>query len=191
MSKNNRDRDMGKAIVLYTSRRGSTKQYAEWIAEDLGCEAVPLDEAGKLDLYEYECIVYGGWIRGSGIVGFDKLSKSLDGELLGRLIVYGTGLADETPENYMQVWGFSIGRLDPQNEHKAVLYILGGRYDPAAVTGFDRILMKIMRRVLLSGSTPDARMQADKVRERIDNGVDLVRRENIDSLVRDARSKLQ
>ena len=34
---------MSKAIVIYTSKRGSTKQYAEWIAEDLGCEAVPFE----------------------------------------------------------------------------------------------------------------------------------------------------
>ena len=26
---------MAKSIVIYTSKRGSTRQYAEWIAEDL------------------------------------------------------------------------------------------------------------------------------------------------------------
>ena len=31
---------MSKAIVIYSSKRGSTKQYAEWIAEDLCCEAI-------------------------------------------------------------------------------------------------------------------------------------------------------
>ena len=75
---------MGKAIVIYTSKRGSTKQYAEWIAEDLGCPALTLDEAKSQDinLYEYDCIIYGGWIRGSGIVDFDKFAKWLDDELM-------------------------------------------------------------------------------------------------------------
>lgn len=182
---------MGRSIVIYTSKRGSTKQYAEWIAEDLGCEAMTLDEAAEkdIDLHEYSCIVYGGWIRGSGIVGFDRFGRWLDDELMRRLIVYGTGFADETAENYAQVWGYSIGKLDPQNENRSILYILGGRYDPASVTGMDSMMMKIMRAVLLSGSTPDARMQANKIKERIDNGVDMVRRENIASLVKDARAK--
>ena len=121
---------------------------------------------------------------------FDKFARLLDDELMKRLIVFGTGFADETPENYMQVWTFSIGKLDPHNENKSILYILGGRYDPAAVTGADRLMMKVMRTVLISGSTPEAKMQADKMRDRIDNGVDMVRRENIDSLVKDARKKL-
>ena len=147
-----------KAIVIYTSRRGSTKQYAEWIAEDLGCEAVSFSDPRMKDinLYEYGCIIYGGWIRGSGIVEFDKFGKILDSELMQRLIVFGVGMADETADNYAQVWGYSIGRLDPKNENRSILYILGGRYDPSAVQGMDKFLMKIMKTVLISGSTPEA-----------------------------------
>ena len=65
--------------------------------------------------------------------------------------------------------------------------VLGlSEYDPAAVTGLDKFLMKTMRAVLLSGSTPDAKSQANMMKERIDNGCDLVKRENITSLVKDA-----
>lgn len=186
---------MSKAIVIYTSRRGSTRQYAEWIADELDCEALPLADiktTGRdaFDLYGYDCIIYGGWIRGSGIVDFDKFSKLLDDELMQRLIVFGVGFADETAENYAQVWGYSIGKIDPKNSNKAILYILGGRYDPSAVTGADKLMMKIMRTVLLSGSTPEAKLQANKIRDRIDNGVDMVSRDNIASLVKDAQKKL-
>lgn len=182
---------MSKSIVIYTSKRGSTKQYAEWIAEDLECRALPLSDAGDINLYEYDCIIYGGWIRGSGIVDFDKFARMLDDELMRRLIVFGVGFADETAENYAQVWGYSIGKIDPKNENKSIMYILGGKYDPSAVTGMDKFMMKIMRSVLLSGSTPEAKVQANKIRDRIDNGIDMVRRENIASLVRDAKKKLK
>ena len=184
---------MKKSIVIYTSKRGSTRQYAEWIAEDLGCEALTLSDALKqgVDLHDHDCVIYGGWIRGSGIVDFDRFSKMLDADIMKNLIVFGTGVADETAENYAQVWGYSIGRIDPKNENGAILYILGGRYVPEQVSGMDGLMMKIMRKVLLSGSTPDARKQADRIRERIDRGVDMVSRDNIASLVKDARKKLQ
>ena len=184
---------MSKAIVIYTSKRGSTKQYAEWIAEDLGCEAIPFEDKRirDINLYEYDCIIYGGWIRGSGIVDFDKFGRFLDQELMQRLLVYGVGMADETADNYAQVWGYSIGKLDPKNENRAILYILGGRYDPASVTGLDKFLMKIMRRVLISGSTAEAKSRAEFMKDRIDNGVDMVFRDNIISLVRDAKKKLE
>ena len=53
------NRIMKKAIVIYTSKRGSTEQYAKWIAEDLGCEAIPLSDPRMKDinLYEYDCII--------------------------------------------------------------------------------------------------------------------------------------
>lgn len=184
---------MKKAIVIYTSKRGSTKQYAEWIAEDLDCEAVPLADPrmSEINLYEYDCIIYGGWIRGSGIVDFDKFGKLIDAELMQRLIVFGVGMADETAENYTQVWGYSIGKLDPKNENRAILYILGGRYDPDAVRGMDKFLMKVMKTVLISGSTPEAKSRANFMKDRIENGVDMVFRDNIQSLVRDAMKKLE
>lgn len=177
--------------MIYTSKRGSTKQYAEWIAEDLGCRALPLSDAFGMDLHGYDCIIYGGWIRGSGIVDFGKFAKMLDEELMDRLIVYGVGFADETAENYAQVWGYSLGKIDPENVHRVMMYILGGRYDPSAVTGLDRFLMKTMRAVLLSGSTTEAKPQANMMKDRIDNGCDLVKRENINSLVKDARKLTQ
>jgi hypothetical protein len=61
---------------------------------------------------------------------------------------------------------------------------------PDEVTGMDKFMMKIMRSVLLSGSTPDAKLQANKIKERIDGGIDMVSRDNISSLVKDARKKL-
>lgn len=178
---------MKKSIVIYTSKKGSTKQYAEWIAEELSGEALPLSDAKGIDLHDYGCIIYGGWIRGSGIVDFDRFARMLDDDLMKRLIVYGVGFADETAENYAQVWGYSLGKIDPKNENRVLMYILGGRYDPAAVTGLDKFLMKTMRTVLLSGSTADAKSQANMMKDRIDNGCDLVRRENITSLVKDAK----
>ena len=184
-----------KAIVIYSSKRGSTKQYAEWIAEELNktceCDLVPFKESKGYNLYEYDLIVYGGWIRGSGIVDFDVLSKRLDDELLRKMIVFGCGIADETPDNYMQVWSLNLGKIDPKNVHKAILYILGGRYVPESITGLDKFLMGVAKKVMLSGSTPDAKSQAAMMKDRIENGCDLVSRDNIRSLIKDAVKKLQ
>lgn len=185
---------MRKVLIVYSSKRGSTKQYAEWIAEELSkdhaCELVSFGESKDINLYEYDLIIYGGWIRGSGIVDFDNFRKGLDGELLKKLILFGVGVALQTAENYMQVWSINIGKIDPKNENKSTMYILDGRYDPAAVTGFDGVLMKIMKKVLTAGSTADAKSEASQMKDRLENGIDLVKRENINSLVRDAGKML-
>lgn len=184
-----------KVLIIYSSKRGSTKQYSEWLCESLSefsnCSMVPYSESKKIDLYEYDLILYGGWIRGSGIVDFDNLRKRLDGELLEKMIVYGVGIANPSPENYMQVWSINLGKIDPKNKHKTLLYILDGRYEPEQITGFDKFLMKIVGKVLKSGSTKSASKEAEMMEDRITNGCDLVKRENLDSLIKDCKKKLE
>lgn len=185
---------MKKAIVIYSSKRGSTQQYAEWIAEDLAkdceCTLTTYKDIKAHNLYEYDLIVYGGWIRGSGIVDFDNLSKTLEPELLSKMIIFGCGVANETPDNYMQVWSLNVGKIDPHNECKSVLYILGGRYDPEKVTGFDKALMKVCKKVLTSGKVESAAEETNQMLDRIENGCDLVNCDNLKSLLKDCRKVL-
>lgn len=181
---------MKKAIVIYSSKRGSTKQYAEWIAEELGCEAVTYEESKKVTLYDYDLIIYGGWIRGSGIVDFDNFQKRLVRELLDKMIVFGVGVARESVENYQQVYDINYKKISRKGGKNPTLYILSGAYDPEKITGLDSMLMSVMKKVLISGSTPDATSEAAIMKQRLTEGVDLVERKNINALVAEAKKFL-
>ena len=56
-----------KTIVIYNSKTGFTKRYAEWISEALSCECVELKEASKKNLSEYDAVVFGGWCMAGGV----------------------------------------------------------------------------------------------------------------------------
>ena len=62
-----------KTIVIYQSSTGFTKQYAQWIAEELNCEAVEIKKMPKNIGNEYDHIIYGGWIMGNMIMGLNKI----------------------------------------------------------------------------------------------------------------------
>lgn len=49
-----------KAIVVYTSKYGTTEKYARWIAEGLHCPAKELQDISAQDLTAYDTIIYGG-----------------------------------------------------------------------------------------------------------------------------------
>ena len=38
-----------KTIIVYSSQTGFTKRYADWLAEELGADAITLDEAKKTE----------------------------------------------------------------------------------------------------------------------------------------------
>ena len=80
------------AIVVYKSKYGSTKAYAEWIAEELGCEAVDAKSVKADDLTVYDAIVYGGGLYAEIISGVSLITKNLS-KLEGKKIaVYSTGI---------------------------------------------------------------------------------------------------
>ncbi len=79
-------------IVIYKSKYGSTKAYAEWIAEEIGCEAVDAKKVKADMLCDYDTIVYGGGLYAEIISGVTLITKNID-KLEGKKIaVFTTGL---------------------------------------------------------------------------------------------------
>ena len=62
-----------RTLILYSSSAGSTKAYAEEIALGMGREAIEFNKKKfrKMNLDDYDTIVYGGWVKGSQIQGID------------------------------------------------------------------------------------------------------------------------
>lgn len=80
------------SIVVYKSKYGSTKAYAEWIAEELNCEAVDAKSVRIDDLLKYDAIVYGGGLYAEVIAGVNLIIKNLDKLESKRIAVYSTGI---------------------------------------------------------------------------------------------------
>ncbi|MBN1538915.1 MAG: hypothetical protein JW939_02135 [Candidatus Thermoplasmatota archaeon] len=65
-----------KGIVLYISRCGSTRQYAEWIGEETGFPIIDLKKDKEPDLCGYDIIVIGSWILAGKMVAHSWIKKN-------------------------------------------------------------------------------------------------------------------
>ena len=81
MMQNDKKVDPQRTIVLYTSKYGAAETYARWIAEALGCRAVPLDKFSKKELQGYDTVIYGGGVQAGGIRGLEQFTKWIKGDL--------------------------------------------------------------------------------------------------------------
>lgn len=86
-----------KTIVIYKTKYGSTKAYAEWIAEALGCRAVDAKTVKAADLTDYDTIIYGGGLYAEVINGVTLITKNIEKLRDKKIIVFTTGL---TPPQY-------------------------------------------------------------------------------------------
>lgn len=89
------------AIVIYKSRYGSTKTYAEWIAEELGCSAVEAKGIRAENLEQYDTVIYGGGLYAEVINGVSLITKNMDKLEGKKIVVYSTGL---TPPEYREYY---------------------------------------------------------------------------------------
>ncbi len=84
------------AIVVYKTKYGSTKTYAEWIGEELNCKVADAKKIKIDELEKYDTIIYGGGLYAEIINGVILITKNMDRLKNKKIAVYTTGI---TPLN--------------------------------------------------------------------------------------------
>lgn len=134
-----------KTAVIYTSQTGFTKQYAEWIAEDVQGDCMTVAEAEKKDLSGYDAIVFGGWCFAGSIKKLDWFKKKAVQWADKKKVVYAVGASPlENPE--LQE-GLRRNFTDEEWAQISVFYCPGGLcYEK--MSGVSRVMMKMFVRML-------------------------------------------
>ena len=127
-----------KRIVVYQSGTGFTAKYAGWIAEDLGCEAKEFKTLKPGELAGYDMVIYGGWIMGGMVAGYDKVKK-LE---LKNIVVFGVGMTVPSEE--------VATKIAEQNQipQERFFYFEGG-YNPQKLGFVQKAMMNIIKKSLL------------------------------------------
>ncbi len=85
---------MGNVAVIFKTKYGHTKQYAEWISEELKCDLFEQSEISAEKMLEYDTIIYGGGLYASGILGIELITKNFSSLNNKNIVVFTVGLAD-------------------------------------------------------------------------------------------------
>ena len=81
-----------KSIVLYRSKYGATKAYAQWISEELSCDVKDAKGVSADELMDYDTIILGGGLYAEIIAGVSLITKNIDKLKGKKLIVFTTGI---------------------------------------------------------------------------------------------------
>ena len=134
-----------KTAIIYVSQTGFTKQYAEWIAEEVQGACMTVAEAEKKDLAGYDAVVFGGWCFAGSIKKLDWFKKKTAKWADKKKVVYAVGASPlENPE--LQE-GLRKNFTDEEWAQISVFYCPGGLcYEK--MNGVSRVMMKMFVRML-------------------------------------------
>lgn len=135
-----------KAIIVYKSRTGFTKRYAEWIAEEIKCDIKSYQDVHKDSLNQYDLVIYGGNLYAGKIDGLAKMKELLPDNKKCSFMVFATGASPaEAKEEINKVWKENLSA----EELKEVphFYMPGGlNYEKMKFV--DRTLMRVFSKMM-------------------------------------------
>ncbi|WP_312653442.1 flavodoxin domain-containing protein [Aminipila sp.] len=142
---------MNRIVVIYQSHYGTTKKYAEWIAEELNADLYEKEEIKqKKILNNYEIIIFGGALYAGGIKGISIIKDNFNLLKDKKLIVFTCGLADPKDQENLKGLRKSIDKAFTAEEQKNIEFFhLRGGIDYRKLNTVHKIMMAMLKHQLM------------------------------------------
>ena len=141
---------MPKTLVLYYTKYGTTKKYAEWIAGELSGDVYAISNFNQNSLGNYDAIVIGSGLYAGTIRGMDILVNNYKALRGKKLVLFTCGLADYSKEEHRNTIAKRIEAAIPENIMRDIkVFFLRGGIDYGKMSLIHRIMMAGMNMVLV------------------------------------------
>lgn len=158
-------------IIVYESKTGFTKRYADMLAEATALRAYSTKELGHIP--EEEEIIFLGWIKAGRIQGLKKVNhKSLR-------VVCGSGSAEKAESDEQTMMA------NNHIENLPFFYLRGGCKPLKELRGMDKILLSFFVRMLEKRTDEKSKEAVVRIR----NGFDGVNAADLDAVIEQVKKE--
>ena len=171
-----------KTVVIYESKTGFTKKYAEWISEELSADIFPASKVTADMLSAYDCVIYGGGLYVVGINGVKLITNNVEKLNGKKVVVFATGMSPSREEAVSEV----ISKNFTFEQQKIIkFFYLRGGFDYRKLNPFDKMLMTLLKASINWKKIRKKELISDEIGilEVFDKPTDYTRRAKIDELV--------
>ena len=147
-----------KPIVIYRSKYGSAKCYAEWIAEELSADLFDGTIVTINDLLKYDTIIFGGSLYAVGILGISLIKDHFEKIADKKVIIFSVGASPAVREALETVRN---ANFTPKMKLKVHYFHLRGGFDYSKL-GFIHKIMMCMLKLKIKHKKPEDRSNDEK-----------------------------
>ena len=138
-------------VILYQSKYGATKKYADWLSEATGFKCIEAKRADINEILAYDVIILGGGIYASGIAGLSFLKKNIHKLTGKKIIVFCCGASPYEEDAFQQIREHNM--KDSLSE--IPVFYCRGAFDMNAMSFKDRTLCNFLRKVVAKKDPSD------------------------------------
>lgn len=182
---------MSKIAVIYQSHYGTTKRYAEWIAEELNADLYEKREINqKNQLNNYEIIIFGGALYAGGIKGISIIKDNFDLIKDKKLIVFTCGLADPKDQDNLNGLRKSIAKSFTAEEQKNIEFFhLRGGIDYRKLNIVHKIMMAMLKQQLMKKDPKLLKEEDKQMLETYGKSVDFTDKTTIEPIIAQIKNR--
>lgn len=135
---------MNNGLVLYKSKYGATKKYADMLQAELACDICDVKNCSESELEKRDWIIFAGGIYASGIAGLDVLKKNYAQLENKKLAVLAVGASPFDEKALAEIKAHNL------KESFANIPIFYGRgaWNEEKMTWKDRTLCKMLQKAI-------------------------------------------
>lgn len=142
-----------KTIVVYKTKYGSTKTYAQWIGNELSCRVSDVKDITVEELVTYDNIIYGGGLYAEVINGLSIITKNIDKFKNKKIAVYTTGI---TPIDCREYYDKLVIEKNFKNglPGEIKLFNFTGKMIIQELSTVHRMALKSLKKIMLAKKNP-------------------------------------
>lgn len=171
---------MERTVVIYKGKYGATKQYAEWIAEELACDIFDADHFIARNFENYDNIIYGGALQAGGIKGFELIKKNRLKLIEKKIVIFAVGINVDNKDNRIQVRDINFNKMALAG---MTLYYCMGAFDPEKVKGMDRTIINLTLKMLKKKKESEWTEDEKRLYHDMTEGADYIDKKYIEPIV--------
>ena len=138
-------------VILYQSKYGATKKYADWLSKETGFECIETRKADIKKIATYDTIILGGAIYASGISGISFLKKNISALSGKKIIVFCCGASPYDEAALQQIREHIL----KDNLADIPLFYCRGAWDMDAMSFKDRTLCRLLSKAVVKKDPAD------------------------------------
>jgi menaquinone-dependent protoporphyrinogen IX oxidase len=131
-----------RVLIIYQSKYGSTRQYAQWIHRDIPSDIFDVEKGAAVEFSKYEAIVFGSSVRMGRIVIAPFIVENWSNIKEKKVVVFTTSGIPPGHPNIRKIFNNNL----PEEIRKEIKYFpLRGRILSKDLSFFDKFLVAVGR----------------------------------------------
>ena len=140
---------MSKTIIIYNSKYGHTKRYAQWLAEAVQADICENKNVNAEKLNGYDTVVFGSSIYAGRNKGAVALAKHFERIKDKKIVLFTVGIYNPESESNIEKINEDLNKtLTPEMRAKTAIFHLRGGIDSPNLSVPYKIMLKFVHSVL-------------------------------------------